>query len=164
MSRPGAILTIGVYGFDETTWFRRIVESGTDRFCDIRARRGLRGSEYAFANSTRLQAKLLQLGIPYVHMPSLAPSQAVRERQKRADLEAGVQKRVREELGAAFRDGYCEECLAGFDAREFSAAHLQGAARPLFFCVERAPAACHRSLVAEALASGLQIPVEHLMP
>jgi uncharacterized protein (DUF488 family) len=164
MDRPGAILTIGVYGFDEAKWFRRIVESGTDLFCDIRARRGLRGSEYAFANSARLQAKLAALGVPYRHLPSLAPSESVRARQREADREAGVQKRIREELGEAYRTGYYEECLSDFDASAFAREQLAGARRPLFFCVERSPAACHRSLLAESLATGLRLPVEHLMP
>jgi len=34
-----------------------------DTFCDIRARRGVRGSEYAFANHQRLAARLAERNI-----------------------------------------------------------------------------------------------------
>ncbi|MFN2179799.1 MAG: hypothetical protein ACK2UV_09955, partial [Candidatus Promineifilaceae bacterium] len=57
-----AIVTIGVYGFDETTFFQALKDAGVDTFCDIRRRRGVRGSRYAFANSKRLQKRLAELG------------------------------------------------------------------------------------------------------
>jgi hypothetical protein len=34
----------------------------------------------------------------------------------------------------------------------------------LFFCVEREPKACHRSLLADAVATELGATVEHLVP
>ena len=51
----------------------------------FRSRRGVRGSTYAFANSLRLQARLTDLGIRYLHRKDLAPTQAVRDRQAAAD-------------------------------------------------------------------------------
>ena len=71
------IVTIGVYGFDEAGFFRALQEARVDTFCDIRDRRGVRGSTYAFVNSQRLQTRLTNLGICYLHRKDLAPSKAV---------------------------------------------------------------------------------------
>jgi len=43
-------VTIGVYGFSADAFFEALQRAGVDSFCDIRYRRGVRGSEYAFAN------------------------------------------------------------------------------------------------------------------
>lgn len=50
------VVTIGVYGYTPETFFAALQEAGVDLLCDIRQRRGVRGAEYAFANSQRLQA------------------------------------------------------------------------------------------------------------
>ena len=61
------VLTIGAYGFNERTFVEALKAAGADLFIDIRARRGMRGSAYAFANATRLQASLEAAGIKYTH-------------------------------------------------------------------------------------------------
>lgn len=96
------IMTIGVYGFDEQSFFSALTNAEVDTFCDIRRRRGLRGSAYAFANSRRLQERLAALGIRYIHMRELAPSSAVRDIQKVDDNRRGVGKRRRVALSPAF--------------------------------------------------------------
>ena len=70
------IVTIGVYGFDEARFFEALRKVKVDTFCDIRNRRGVRGSTYAFANSLRLQARLAELGIRYLYRKDLAPTKA----------------------------------------------------------------------------------------
>lgn len=50
------VATIGVYGFDADSFFAALVANGVDLFCDLRARRGVRGRECAFANARRLEA------------------------------------------------------------------------------------------------------------
>src|SRR4051794_27445142 len=102
------IVTIGVYGFDEGRFFQAARDAGVDVFCDIRARRGVRGSAYAFGNSARLQRRLGEMGIKYVHYKDLAPSQSVRERQNMADKKSGTGKRGRKVLGEAFVEAYKE--------------------------------------------------------
>lgn len=158
------VLTIGVYGFTAEEFFGTLQAAGTDLFCDIRARRGLRGSEYAFANSQRLQGRLTELSIPYVHLKQLAPSQAVRDAQYKHDQDLGIAKRSREELGEVFKTKYADECLAHIDPIAFCHEHLANASRPVFFCVERSFRACHRALVAETLAAALNVPIDHLEP
>src|SRR5512135_2099011 len=73
MTRKIEFVTIGAHGWNEAAFFQALVAAGVDTFCDVRQRRGMRGHDYAFANSQRLQAKLGDLGIGYVHRRDLAP-------------------------------------------------------------------------------------------
>ena len=158
------IVTIGVYGFDAEDFFTALQRAGVDTLCDIRRRRGVRGSEYAFANRARLEARLATLGIRYVHRLDLAPGTALRQDQYRVDAVEGVTKRQREVLSPAFAEGYRRECLDAFDSRQFAADLGEDAHVVALLCVETAPAACHRSLVAAQLAADLGLKVEHLLP
>jgi uncharacterized protein (DUF488 family) len=158
------VLTIGVYGFDAGSFLSRLKEAGADLLVDIRARRGVRGAEYAFANAARLQASLAKAGIAYAHAKELLPPKEIRTAQYAVDKAAGVGKRDRTMLSESFVREYESRCLAGFDARRFVEAHCAGARRPVLFCVEREPGACHRSLVAKRLAEGLGVMVEDLRP
>ncbi|MBM3834083.1 MAG: DUF488 domain-containing protein [Verrucomicrobia bacterium] len=157
------IVTIGVYGFTEGAFFEALVRAGVDTFCDIRWRRGVRGSEYAFANSARLQRRLAELGIRYQHFREVAPNPALRQRQAEADKLEGATKRKRTTLGETFISGYQNECLSAFDSRKF-VERLVDAKVVALFCVEREPAACHRSLLAARLQHDLGGEIEHLLP
>jgi uncharacterized protein (DUF488 family) len=159
------IVTIGVYGFSEEAFFEKLQAAGVDTFCDIRWRRGVRGREYAFANSGRLQQRLAELGIRYLHFQELAPSPELRKRQADADQAARIQKRKRAALGEAFVAGY-REALSGFDSRKFIEALGPVSGVAVLFCVEREASACHRSLLAERLRQdlGSEIEVAHLTP
>ncbi|MCL4195848.1 MAG: DUF488 domain-containing protein [Phycisphaerales bacterium] len=159
-----ALLTIGVYGFSQEAFFQALQDAGIDCFCDVRARRGVRGSEYAFANAGRLEARLAALGIRYVHLKHLAPSDAIRKAQEAEDARRGVPRRRRSRLGETFKTRYRKENLARLKAAALFDGELKGARRPVFFCVEGEPAACHRSLLVEELARQTGLPVEHLMP
>lgn len=161
------IVTIGVYGFAEEGFFQALREAKVDTFCDIRRRRGVRGSEYAFANSERLQKRLAELGIRYVHRLDLAPSLEIRERQNAADKASKTAKRQRAGLAPEFVEGYKEQHLSGLDAAAFLAdmgADAADARVIALFCVERDPAACHRSLLAEHLAGEAGLRVRHILP
>ena len=50
--------TIGVYNSTEKEFFEKLTQNNIDTFCDIRQRRGVRGSKYSFVNSNRLQQRL----------------------------------------------------------------------------------------------------------
>lgn len=158
------IITIGVYGFDAESFFAALQEANVDTFCDIRSRRGVRGAAYAFANSKRLQARLAELGIRYLHCKALAPTKAVRDKQAEADKADKVAKRERTTLGAAFIEAYHAECLAHFESQRFLDALASDAQVIALFCVEREPAACHRSLVADKLMKELGLEVEDIVP
>jgi len=158
------IVTIGAYGWDEEDFFGALARARVDLFCDIRARRGVRGSAYAFANSERLQARLAGLGIRYLHCKELAPSDETRAAQYAVDRAAKVAKRQRAVLSPAFADAYRRERLEGFDSASFVAGLGPEAHVVALFCVEREAAACHRSLLAARLAQDLGAEVVHLTP
>ncbi len=158
------VLTIGAYGFNERTFIDALKAAGADLFIDIRARRGMRGSAYAFANATRLQASLEAAGIRYTHAKELAPNEEVRDAQRNADATAGIAKRERVRLGDAFVAAYEHQCLSSFNPASFAERYVNEAKRPVLFCVEREPEACHRSLVAPRLAAAFSVPVQNLRP
>jgi len=158
------ILTIGVYGFDETTFFQTLQTAGVDGFCDIRWRRGVRGAAYAFVNAGRLQKRLETLGIRYLPRRDLAPPPDIRQHQLDVDKQEKIAKRQRSTLSVPFITAYQESILSSFDPNLFLEELPPGLQTLAFFCVEREPAACHRSLVAEKIGSVLGVPVEHLLP
>jgi uncharacterized protein (DUF488 family) len=154
-------VTLGVYGRSEAEFFTLLQEAHVDLFCDIRRRRGVRGSEYAFANSQRLQARLAELGIAYRHMIELAPSDDLRQAQYQIDKAAKVAKRQRTGLSPAFVEAYRQSVLNDFSPQNFLAELPSDVKTIAFFCVERAAEACHRSLVAQRFAD-LGVEVQHL--
>ena len=158
------IVTIGAYGYNADRFIRALRDAGVDLFIDVRARRGVRGSEYAFANAKRLQAALAEAGIGYVHVVELAPPKEIRQAQYRVDEAQGVAKRTRAALSDQFVHSYEKACLAGFDPAHFVASVCGPARRPALFCVEREADACHRSLVAKRLRDQLSVPVLNLSP
>lgn len=158
------IITIGVYGFDETGFFDALCKANVDTFCDIRSRRGVRGATYAFANSKRLQARLAELGIRYIYRKDLGPTKIVREKQAVADKATKTVKRKRTTLGEAFIEAYHTECLAEFDPQSLLDELESDAKVVALFCVETAPEACHRSLVADKLAQAFNLEVENVLP
>jgi uncharacterized protein (DUF488 family) len=159
-------ITIGVYGFSEAAFFNALQQAGVDTFCDIRWRRGVRGAGYAFANRARLQKRLAEVGIRYLHFRELAPTPALRQRQAEADKAKGTTKGKRSALSEAFIAGYRAERLSALDTGKFVEELGTEARTVALFCVEREPAACHRSLLAEQLQHelGAECEVIHLMP
>lgn len=145
------INTIGVYGFSEEEFFSTLVKNKIDVFIDIRLRRGMRGKKYSFVNSNYLQRRLKELGIQYVHYKELAPTDYVREQQKREDREKGNTKQGRTELGESFKKAYRETCLSNFDPADLFNKIDKKSKVAVLFCVESSPSACHRGLVADFL-------------
>lgn len=158
------LFTIGVYGFSEETFFQALQTAGIDVFCDIRWRRGVRGAAYAFANSQRLQKRLAELDIHYLYRRDLAPTPAIRQRQKEADKADKIAKRQRTGLGEPFIAAYQSEILAHFDPQSLLDDLPANARKVVLCCVEREPAACHRSLVAAKLAEAWRSPVVNIQP
>ena len=158
------LFTIGAFGFTESGFFDALTGAGIGLLCDLRRRRGVRGIEYAFVNSARLQKRLADLGIRYVHALELAPPESIRAIQSEADKAARTAKRSRTELSEAFVSAYSEERLSEFDSRAFIDRLGADSAAIAFFCVEREPSACHRSIVVERIARDLGMEVTHLRP
>jgi uncharacterized protein (DUF488 family) len=155
--------TIGVYNSTEKSFFDKLIENRIDTFCDIRQRRGVRGSKYSFVNSNRLQQKLNDLEIKYGYIQDLAPTTEIRDLQKEIDLGKGELKRERQELGKVFVIEYKNKILKNFDFEKFFESLDQvGANRIALFCVEEHPEACHRSIVADRLANNYNYKITHL--
>jgi uncharacterized protein (DUF488 family) len=162
MSGP-RVATIGVYGFDADSFLVTLREAGVRLLLDVRQRRGVRGPQYAWANAKRLQRALADAGIDYEHRPELAPTTELRELQYREDARRGVGKRSRVKLAREYTERYTREILDSVDLAALVADLPVGGATALL-CVERDPEACHRSLVAERMASDHGVRVTHLRP
>lgn len=146
------VYTIGVYNSTEDTYFQKLLDNKVQLFCDIRMRRGVRGSQYKYVNSKYLQAKLAELGIAYKYIKELAPTKDIRQKQKDADKLNGKTKKQRTTLGCVFASEYERQILSHYNlnalVEELQKQHIE---RIALFCVEEHAAACHRSLVAAAL-------------
>lgn len=160
---PQTLATIGVYGFDADEFMRTLQDADVRVLIDVRQRRGVRGSEYAWANAGRLQAALEAAGIGYVHLKELAPTTELRELQYAEDAREGVGKRSRERLAPAYAEGYTRAILDPAGVEPVVDA-LPAEGRGALFCVERDPEACHRSLIAARVADEHGTAIEHLRP
>jgi uncharacterized protein (DUF488 family) len=159
----GAIATIGVYGFDARGFLAQLRAAEVRQLLDVRQRRGVRGREYAWANSQRLQAALADAGIEYRHHPELAPTTELRRLQYAEDARRGEGKRSRSELAPEYVERYTREILDQVELEPLVAA-LPADGLAALFCVERDPEACHRSLIAARLADEHGADVTHLWP
>jgi uncharacterized protein (DUF488 family) len=157
------IATIGVYEFDAASFIRTLDGAGVTQVVDIRQRRGVRGSEYAWANARRLQALLADARIGYEYHPELAPDTELRHLQYREDDRQGVGKRSRVQLAPEYIRTYTDEILDLVPLEplvERLPVHGIGA----LMCVEATAGACHRSLVAQRLAERFGFEVINLEP
>jgi uncharacterized protein (DUF488 family) len=158
-----AVATIGVYGFDRDGFIAALEENEVRSLLDVRQRRGVRGPEYAWANSQRLQAALAEAGIGYEHHKELAPTTELRQLQYREDDRLGVGKRSRSELAPAYVNRYREEILNLVDLEPLVES-LPEEGRAALLCVELDPEACHRSLIAERLQERHGVEISHIRP
>ena len=157
------VATIGVYEFDASRFVDALDAANVTKVMDIRQRRGVRGSQYAWANSQRLQALLAEAGIGYEYHPELAPDTELRHLQYRDDDRQGVGKRSRVRLAPEYIRRYTEEILDLVPLEPFVRqlpVHGIGA----LMCVEATAQACHRSLVAARLADRFGFEVVNLEP
>jgi uncharacterized protein (DUF488 family) len=158
-----ALVTIGVYDWTLEAFLAALRDAGVGQLLDIRQRRGVRGSQYAWANSRRLQAALADAGIAYEHLPELAPTTELRHLQYDEDARQGVGKRSRRELAPGYVEHFVHERLDQVDLAPI-AESLPTEEATALLCVERDPEACHRSLVAERMAREFGLTLEHLRP
>jgi uncharacterized protein (DUF488 family) len=157
------LVTIGVYEWDLESVLAALARARVRLVLDVRQRRGVRGPQYAWANSRRLQSALRDAGFAYRHHPELAPTTELRHLQYAEDARQGVGKRSRVVLAPEYRERYTREILDRADLLEVvDELPREGAAALL--CVERDPEACHRSLIAERIAARFHVSVDHLLP
>ena len=157
------IATIGVYGFAAGAFLDELTGAGVGLLLDLRQRRGVRGPDYTWANSMRLQCALGAAGVGYQHVKGLAPTTELRQLQYREDDRRGVGKRHRIALAPGYAERYTREILDRFDLGAL-VAELPDDSATALFCVERDPEACHRCLVAERLRAEHGVAVTDLRP
>ena len=157
------IATIGVYEFDAGSFIETLDDANVSQLIDIRQRRGVRGSQYAWANAQRLQRLLADAGIGYEYHPELAPDTELRHLQYAEDDRQGVGKRSRVELAPEYIRRYTEEIL-DLVPLEPLVRRLPVHGLGALLCVEATAKACHRSLVAARLAERFEFEVVHLEP
>jgi uncharacterized protein (DUF488 family) len=160
---PKTIATIGVYGATLERFLTALADANVATVLDVRQRRGVRGPQYSWANSQRLQRAIAEAGLGYRHLPRFAPTTELRHLQYAADDAAGVGKRSRQELAPEYVERYRHEILAHADLEEVLDA-LPDDGIGALLCVEHDPEACHRSLIAEELASDYGFEVRNLYP
>lgn len=157
------IYTIGVYNSTENVFFDKLTKNDVDLFLDIRQRRGVRGSQYKFVNSSYLQEKLAKLHIQYKHIIELAPTKEIRTAQKEEDIRSGNSKKTRKTLGNTFKRLYISDILDKYNldnlVKELYDLNVQ---KVVLFCVEESPYACHRSIVANRLNQQFNLAIKHL--
>ena len=157
------MVTIGVYGFDGESFLHRLRQADVRLLLDVRQRRGVRGADYSWANSARLQRALATADIGYRHVTELAPTTELRQLQYREDDRQGVGKRNRIALAPEYAERYTREILDPFDLGAL-VAELPSDSVTALFCVERDPEACHRSLLAARLRAEYGLSVTDLRP
>lgn len=157
------IATIGVYAFDAEGFIDTLDTANVTKLIDIRQRRGVRGTQYAWANAKRLQDLLSDAHISYEYHPELAPDTELRHLQYREDDRESVGKRSRVRLAPEYVPRHTEEIL--------DLVPLDPLVRQLpvhgiaaLMCVEMTAQACHRSLVAARLAERYGVEIVHLEP
>jgi uncharacterized protein (DUF488 family) len=157
------LVTIGVYGWTLDSFMAALRDADVRLLLDVRQRRGVRGSEYVWANSRRLQDALAGAGVEYQHHLELAPTTELRQLQYREDDRQGVGKRSRVRIAPQYAEGYTRQILDHADLEPIVAELPEQGAAALF-CVERDPEACHRSLIADRFERELGLGVRHLRP
>jgi uncharacterized protein (DUF488 family) len=157
------IATIGIYAWTLESFLAALRAAEVQVVLDVRQRRGVRGTEYAWANSLRVQAALENAGIEYQHHKELAPTTDLRQMQYADDARQGIGKRSRVELAPEYRRRYLEEILDAVDLAKL-VRELPTEGVGALMCVERDPEACHRSLIAERLAAEYGVSVINLRP
>jgi uncharacterized protein (DUF488 family) len=157
------IATIGVYGWTLERFLAALYDADVRIVLDVRQRRGVRGPEYAWANSLRLQTALEQASIEYHHHRELAPTTALRQLQYEEDARHDVGKRSRLALAPAYGERYRREILDQVDLGEL-VRELRNSGLAALMCVERDPEACHRSLITDRLAADYGLSALHLRP
>jgi len=157
------VVTVGIYDFDVESFLHRLRQADVRLLLDVRQRRGVRGPEYAWANSLRLQAALAKERVSYEHHPELAPTTELRHIQYAEDDRQGVGKRSRRALADEYTRRYTTEILDHADLVPIVSA-LPSSGTAALLCVERDAQACHRSLIARRLAEQHHVAVEHLCP
>jgi uncharacterized protein (DUF488 family) len=152
---PGAgaealrLFTIGFAGKSAERFFGLLTEAGVARVLDVRLRNVSQLAGFAKRDDLRYFLATIA-GIEYQHLPELAPTPALLDAYRR---------------GAASWETYADGYRALLEERRVAAALSRDLVhRACFLCSEHLPDRCHRSLLAEHLATRWpDLRVTHLL-
>jgi uncharacterized protein (DUF488 family) len=145
-----SIATIGYEAATVRTFLAALKEAGVELLVDVRAVASSRRPGFA---KTKLAANLHEAGIDYLHLRGLGTP---------ADGRVAARAGRHEEMRAVFL-----EHLATDEAQaelETLADIVRSGRRVALLCLEANPEHCHRTMVANALASKLDLRIDHLAP
>ena len=144
------LATIGYEGATVRGFVAALRAEDVDLLVDVRAVASSRRPGFA---KTRLAANVNEAGIEYLHLRELG-TPAKGRAAARAGRHAEMRRVFLEHLGTP--EAQLElETLADL---------VRAGRRICLLCLEADPAHCHRSLVADALASRVPIGIRHLTP
>lgn len=146
-SRRIAIYTLGYQGESVDHFFNRVLMQGIKRILDVRANPVSR--VYGFAGRT-FSDNCRKLGIGYVHIPEL-----------------GIPSEKREGLGSAASyervlRHYSDEILPSRQEHVSRAGELIAETPTALLCMEKEPQCCHRSRLADLIATQRKLSVVNL--
>jgi uncharacterized protein (DUF488 family) len=145
-----SVATIGYEGAAVEPFLDALRRAHVDLLVDVRA--VARSRRFGFAK-TRLAANLAGAGIEYVHLRRLGTP---------ADGRAAAKAGRHDALRRIYREHLATPEAQADLAR--LADLVEGGRRVALLCYEADPAACHRSLVADALTDMTSAEVVHLSP
>jgi len=134
MTTPSTLYTIGYEGHDAASFVARLADHDIDVLVDVRENPISRKKGFS---KRQLESNLAEAGIRYEHVRALGNPSEIR---KGGGGTKAVLKR------------YAEHMDDRWDlALEPVQALLEAGAAPALMCLEKAPSACHRSVVVDAL-------------
>jgi uncharacterized protein (DUF488 family) len=149
-ARARPVATIGYEGATVRTFLDALREAEVDLLVDVRAVASSRRPGFA---KTALRASVEEAGIEYLHLRGLGtPAEG------RAAARAGRHAEMRRIFLAHLATAEAQDEL------ETLAALVRSGRRVCLLCLEADPTHCHRSMVADALASRVPVRVAHLAP
>jgi uncharacterized protein (DUF488 family) len=145
-----AVATIGYEATTVPHFLDALREAKVDLLVDVRALATSRRPGFA---KTRLAANLADAGIEYLHLRGLGTP---------ADGRAAARAGRYDELRRIFLEHLATP--GAQDELERLAGLVRSGRRVCLLCLEADPTHCHRSMVADALASRLPVRIVHLAP
>lgn len=144
------LVTIGYEDATVQSFLDALHRRRVDLVVDVRA--AARSRRHGFAK-TRLAENLQAAGIRYLHLPGLGtPAEG------RAAARAGRHEEMRSIFGDHLETNAAQATL------ETLVDLVRSGRQVCLLCLEADPEHCHRSLVAEAVASRTGVRIDHLRP
>ena len=145
-----SIATIGYESATVRTFLDALKEAKVELLVDVRAVASSRRPGFA---KTKLAANLGEAGIDYLHLRGLGTP---------AEGRAAARAGRHEEMRAIFLEHLATEAAQA--ELQTLAEIVRSGRRVALLCLEANPEHCHRTMVAEALASLMEVRVDHLAP